>query len=333
MAILVLFAVAPPRPRQLEPDATQLLAWVYGQRAAVPRLLLARRLDDAGDRAGRHRDSGRLDRARARRRGGRGSRRDRSPGVSDRRGGRSRADRRRAAPSLSATACRGPGSSTGPSPSRTLASSASRTSLTATRGARTCSTCIDRRSRLGHRPHAHPPARRSVSRRQQEPRGAAALLPARASGLGLHQRELSASQRSSPDPLDDVKKVLAWVRERGPEYGADPNVVFLAGSSAGGHLAAMTALTEDPFGGARSSACTATTARSGLTAPHRWRSTAKARRRSSSRIPSGTRSSSSRMPAGSLSRSGKGPTTPSSMPSCRARSTGSTSSTRFVSRR
>ena len=44
----------------------------------------------------------------------------------------------------------------------------------------------------------------------------------------------------------DVRKVLAWVRERGPEYGADPNVVFLAGSSAGGHLASMAAL-EDPL--------------------------------------------------------------------------------------
>lgn len=43
------------------------------------------------------------------------------------------------------------------------------------------------------------------------------------------------------DQLDDVKQVLAWVREHGPEYGADPNVVVLAGSSAGGHLAAMTA--------------------------------------------------------------------------------------------
>ena len=50
-----------------------------------------------------------------------------------------------------------------------------------------------------------------------------------------------------PDPLVDLKKVLAWVREHGPEYGADPNVVFVAGSSAGGHLASMAALTaNDP---------------------------------------------------------------------------------------
>ena len=50
-----------------------------------------------------------------------------------------------------------------------------------------------------------------------------------------------------PDPLVDLKKVLAWVREHGREYGADPNVVFVAGSSAGGHLASMAALTaNDP---------------------------------------------------------------------------------------
>jgi acetyl esterase/lipase len=50
-----------------------------------------------------------------------------------------------------------------------------------------------------------------------------------------------------PDHLIDVKKVIAWVREHGHEYGADPTVVFVAGSSAGGHLAALAALTpNDP---------------------------------------------------------------------------------------
>src|SRR5262245_3296642 len=50
-----------------------------------------------------------------------------------------------------------------------------------------------------------------------------------------------------PEPLVDVKKVIAWVREHGREYGADPTAVFLAGSSAGGHLASMAALTpNDP---------------------------------------------------------------------------------------
>ena len=48
-----------------------------------------------------------------------------------------------------------------------------------------------------------------------------------------------------PDFLVDVKRVLAWVRTQGQEYGADPAVVFVAGSSAGAHLAAMAALTPD----------------------------------------------------------------------------------------
>jgi acetyl esterase/lipase len=59
---------------------------------------------------------------------------------------------------------------------------------------------------------------------------------------------ISANYRPTfPDPLIDVKKTIAWVRERGREYGADPSVVFLAGSSAGGHLALLAALTgNDP---------------------------------------------------------------------------------------
>jgi acetyl esterase/lipase len=59
---------------------------------------------------------------------------------------------------------------------------------------------------------------------------------------------VSANYRSTfPDPLIDVKKVIAWVRERGHEYGADPGLVFLAGSSAGGHLSLLAALTaNDP---------------------------------------------------------------------------------------
>jgi acetyl esterase/lipase len=63
---------------------------------------------------------------------------------------------------------------------------------------------------------------------------------------------VSANYRLSPaaafpDHLVDVKKVIAWVREHGHEYGADPAVVFVAGSSAGGHLAATAALTpNDP---------------------------------------------------------------------------------------
>jgi acetyl esterase/lipase len=46
-----------------------------------------------------------------------------------------------------------------------------------------------------------------------------------------------------PDHLIDLKKVIAWVREHGSEYGADPTVIFVAGSSAGGNLALLAALT------------------------------------------------------------------------------------------
>jgi acetyl esterase/lipase len=48
---------------------------------------------------------------------------------------------------------------------------------------------------------------------------------------------------SFAEPLIDVEKVIAWVGEHGHEYGADPTVAFLAGSSAGGHLALRAALT------------------------------------------------------------------------------------------
>jgi acetyl esterase/lipase len=50
-----------------------------------------------------------------------------------------------------------------------------------------------------------------------------------------------------PDHLVDVKRALAWVREHGAEYGADPGFVVLTGGSAGGHLVALAALTaNDP---------------------------------------------------------------------------------------
>ena len=48
-----------------------------------------------------------------------------------------------------------------------------------------------------------------------------------------------------PDHLIDLKKVIAWVREHADEYGADPSTVFVAGSSAGGHMAALAGLTQN----------------------------------------------------------------------------------------
>lgn len=46
-----------------------------------------------------------------------------------------------------------------------------------------------------------------------------------------------------PDHLIDCKRALQWVREKGPEYGVDPSFVVVTGGSAGGHLAALMALT------------------------------------------------------------------------------------------
>ena len=50
-----------------------------------------------------------------------------------------------------------------------------------------------------------------------------------------------------PDHLIDAKRAIAWVRAHGVDHGADPTTLFVAGSSAGGHMAATAALTaNDP---------------------------------------------------------------------------------------
>ncbi len=63
---------------------------------------------------------------------------------------------------------------------------------------------------------------------------------------------LSMSYRVSPahtwpDHIVDVKRALAWVQENIAELGGDPGFVAITGGSAGGHLAALAALTpNDP---------------------------------------------------------------------------------------
>jgi acetyl esterase/lipase len=50
-----------------------------------------------------------------------------------------------------------------------------------------------------------------------------------------------------PAHIEDVKRAIAWIREHGPEHGADPSFIVITGGSAGGHLAALAALTaNDP---------------------------------------------------------------------------------------
>lgn len=46
-----------------------------------------------------------------------------------------------------------------------------------------------------------------------------------------------------PDHLVDAKAAVAWIREHADEYGIDPGFIAVAGGSAGGHIAAMLALT------------------------------------------------------------------------------------------
>ncbi|NEC64650.1 alpha/beta hydrolase [Streptomyces sp. SID9727] len=48
-----------------------------------------------------------------------------------------------------------------------------------------------------------------------------------------------------PEHMIDLKRVIAWAREHAQEYGADPSCLFVAGSSAGGHMGSIAALTSD----------------------------------------------------------------------------------------
>lgn len=46
-----------------------------------------------------------------------------------------------------------------------------------------------------------------------------------------------------PDHLIDAKAALAWIRDHGDQYGANPRFVAVAGGSAGGHIASLMGLT------------------------------------------------------------------------------------------
>jgi acetyl esterase/lipase len=45
-----------------------------------------------------------------------------------------------------------------------------------------------------------------------------------------------------PEHVIALKRAVAWIREHGTEYGADPSFIAVTGGSAGGHLAALLAL-------------------------------------------------------------------------------------------
>ncbi len=50
-------------------------------------------------------------------------------------------------------------------------------------------------------------------------------------------------QATFPDHIVDVKRAIAWIRAHAAEYGGDPDFICVTGGSAGGHLAALAALT------------------------------------------------------------------------------------------
>ncbi|MGY2875088.1 acetyl esterase/lipase [Marmoricola sp. URHA0025 HA25] len=54
-----------------------------------------------------------------------------------------------------------------------------------------------------------------------------------------------APKHPFPAQIVDVKKAIAWTREHIASYGGDPSYLVVTGGSAGGHLAALAALTPD----------------------------------------------------------------------------------------
>jgi len=54
-----------------------------------------------------------------------------------------------------------------------------------------------------------------------------------------------APKHPFPAQIIDVKKAIAWTRKNITSYGGDPSYLVITGGSAGGHLAALAALTPD----------------------------------------------------------------------------------------
>jgi acetyl esterase/lipase len=54
-----------------------------------------------------------------------------------------------------------------------------------------------------------------------------------------------APRHPFPAQIEDVKRAIAWTREHIASYGGDPSYLVITGGSAGGHLAALAALTPD----------------------------------------------------------------------------------------
>jgi acetyl esterase/lipase len=76
-------------------------------------------------------------------------------------------------------------------------------------------------------------------------RGARALLNhlAGQGWVGVNANYRLAPAVGYPEHHIDAKRVIAWIRAHGSQYGADARTVVVSGTSAGGHLASMLALT------------------------------------------------------------------------------------------
>jgi acetyl esterase/lipase len=65
--------------------------------------------------------------------------------------------------------------------------------------------------------------------------------------VGFNANYRLSPHATFPDHLVDLKRAVAWIREHAHEHGGDPGFVAVTGGSAGGHLAALVALTaNDP---------------------------------------------------------------------------------------
>jgi acetyl esterase/lipase len=63
--------------------------------------------------------------------------------------------------------------------------------------------------------------------------------------VGINANYRLSPGATFPDHLVDLKRALAWVREHADEYDIDPDFICVTGGSAGGHLTALMALTQN----------------------------------------------------------------------------------------
>ncbi|MGY1704767.1 alpha/beta hydrolase fold domain-containing protein [Geodermatophilus sp. SYSU D00697] len=77
-------------------------------------------------------------------------------------------------------------------------------------------------------------------------RAAERLLPMARSGVAVAAVQYRLSDSATfPAPLDDVRAAVRWLRAHAGEHGLDATRIGAWGASAGGHLAALLALTSD----------------------------------------------------------------------------------------